>query len=62
LWSQQKKEAKNVALVAGTKQTLSNLYFLLISMGQSQNNNCEYRNFFVKSDQRRTTTIQERKD
>jgi hypothetical protein len=26
------KIAKNVALVAGTKQTLSNLYFLSISM------------------------------
>jgi hypothetical protein len=26
------KKAKNVVLVAGTKQTLSNLFFLLISM------------------------------
>jgi hypothetical protein len=30
------KKAKNVVLVAGTQQTLNNLYFLLISMGGMQ--------------------------
>ncbi len=29
------KKAKNAALVVGTKQTLSNLHFLLISMSSS---------------------------
>jgi hypothetical protein len=29
-----KEKAKNVALVVGTSQTLSNLFFLLISMAQ----------------------------